>query len=255
MLSGNVIAITSGKGGVGKSTVSVNLALALTRLNKNVALIDLDVYGYSIPTILNLTQRPRILNNKILPVVSHGLSIMSSGFMINGNKPILWRGSMLGKMIEYFFKDVYWGEFDYFIIDMPPGTGDILLELNQLLPDYNEIIVTTPHPAATFVAERTGIMINSYNQKLLGIIENMSYFALPGQKSEKYYIFGKSGGARLANSLNTSLLASLPIAIPDQHGNVPSIFDVNTDLYSHYNELALTIDNLLINTPKIHVNH
>ncbi|MFV8829869.1 Mrp/NBP35 family ATP-binding protein [Alkalihalobacterium sp. APHAB7] len=246
MITGNVIAVTSGKGGVGKSTVSVNLALALSRLNKSVAIIDLDIYGFSVPKILNITDRPKTINNKIIPVGSHGLSVMSTGFMVRGNNPIVWRGPMLGRMIEHFFKDVIWGKLDYVILDMPPGTGDVALDLHHMVPECKEIIVTTPHPTATHVAERAGTMAQNTNHEILGVIENMSYFSPPGQ-DKKYYLFGKGGGETLSKTLDTQLLASLPMALPNDNGEVPSIYDETTNLFAHFNELAQQIDEVLLN--------
>ncbi|OLO26845.1 hypothetical protein BTR23_21730 [Alkalihalophilus pseudofirmus] len=246
MITGNVIAVTSGKGGVGKSTVSVNLALALTRLNKRVAIIDLDIYGFSVPKMLNITDRPKTINNKIIPVGSHGLSVMSTGFMVRGNNPIVWRGPMLGRMVEHFFKDVIWGQLDYVILDMPPGTGDVALDLNHLLPNCKEIIVTTPHPTATHVAERAGTMAQNTNHEILGVIENMSYFSPPIENAEKYYLFGKGGGNTLAKTLDTTVLASLPMSIPNENGEVPTIYDETSNLFIHYNDLASKVEVLTV---------
>ncbi|WP_209125244.1 Mrp/NBP35 family ATP-binding protein [Alkalihalobacillus sp. BA299] len=246
MISGNVIAITSGKGGVGKSTVAVNLALALSRLNKRVAIMDLDIYGFSVPKMLNITDRPKTINNKIIPVGSHGLSVMSTGFMVPGNSPIVWRGPMLGRMVEHFFKDVIWGQLDYVILDMPPGTGDVALDLNHMLPECKEIIVTTPHPTATHVAERAGTMAQNTNHDILGVIENMAYFEPPIENAEKYYLFGKGGGEALAKTLETNVLASLPMAVPNENGEVPIIYDETSNLFPHYNDLASQIDRLFI---------
>ncbi|PGS52385.1 Mrp/NBP35 family ATP-binding protein [Bacillus sp. AFS041924] len=241
MLSGNVIAITSGKGGVGKSTVSANLAVSLARKGKRVALIDLDIYGFSIPKMLNTFTSPKTFNGKIIPVETHGVKIMSMGFFIKNNDPVVWRGPMLGKMVEHFSKDVIWGELDYCILDMPPGTGDIALDMHHIIPQSKEIIVTTPHQTASIVAERAGTMALKANHDILGVVENMSYFQ-PNDRSEKYYIFGKGGGDLLADRLGTKVLAKLPIEEVIENSDTPSIYDENTILFHHYNELATTIN-------------
>jgi ATP-binding protein involved in chromosome partitioning len=241
MLKGNVLAVTSGKGGVGKSSLSVNLALALKKLGKSVAIIDLDIYGFSIPKILNIDFKPKTFNGKIIPVETHGIKVMSMGFLVKGNDPIVWRGPMLGKMIEHFTKDVLWGELDYFILDMPPGTGDVALDMHLMIPESKEIVVTTPHKAAAYVAERAGSMAIKSNHEVIGIVENMSYFS-PPETSEKYYIFGKGGGEELASQLNVDLLAQLPIQEPDESSEAPAIAAENSPLQEAYGKLAKTID-------------
>ncbi|TLS37838.1 Mrp/NBP35 family ATP-binding protein [Pseudalkalibacillus caeni] len=237
MLSGEVIAITSGKGGVGKSTVAVNLALSLARKNKKVALIDLDIYGFSIPKIMNITSKPKTMNGKIIPIGSHDVSVMSMGVIAKGNDPIVWRGPMLGKMLDHFFNDVIWGKTDYTILDLPPGTGDVALDMHQMLPECKEIIVTTPHEAASHVAERAGLMARSTKHEILGVVENMAYFREP-ESGKNYYLFGKGGGKTLAEKLETRLLASIPFALPAEDGTIPSIHEETSNLYTHYMELA-----------------
>lgn len=242
MLNGTVIAVTSGKGGVGKSTVAVNLALSLARKGKQVALIDLDIYGFSVPKILNLTSKPRTMNGKIIPVESHGVKVMSMGFLVNGNDPIVWRGPMLGKMVEHFAKDVLWGKLDYVILDLPPGTGDVALDMHHFIPQSKEIIVTTPHPTATHVAERAGTMAINTKHEILGIVENMAYFTPPNSQ-EKYFIFGKGGGDYLASQLQSEVIARLPIE-PVQEGESPSsLYTEGSVLYNHYMKLAETVEN------------
>ncbi|OIU68716.1 Mrp/NBP35 family ATP-binding protein [Rossellomorea aquimaris] len=241
MLSGNVIAITSGKGGVGKSTVSTNLAVSLARQGKSVALIDLDIYGFSIPKMMNVDSRPKTFNGKIIPVESHGVKIMSMGFLIKNNDPVVWRGPMLGKMVEHFSKDVMWGELDYCILDMPPGTGDIALDMHLNIPQSKEIIVTTPHQTASIVAERAGTMAQKAEHDILGVIENMSYFQ-PKESNEKYFLFGKGGGDLLAERLDTDVLAKLPIEEPIETSETPSIYGEDTSLFQHYSQLAEVID-------------
>ncbi|WP_347709310.1 Mrp/NBP35 family ATP-binding protein [Bacillus sp. FJAT-47783] len=240
MLTGQVIAVTSGKGGVGKSTVSTNLAVSLARRGKNVALIDLDIYGFSIPNIMNLKDRPKTFNGKIIPVESNGVKVMSMGFLIKNNEPVIWRGPMLGKMVEHFSKDVMWGELDYCILDMPPGTGDIALDMHHHIPQSKEIIVTTPHQTASIVAERAGTMAFKAKHDILGVVENMSYFQ-PGEGEKKYYLFGTGGGEVLAETLGTDLLAQLPIQEPDQHSDTPAIYKEDSLLFQHYENLASLI--------------
>ncbi|WP_281175767.1 Mrp/NBP35 family ATP-binding protein [Alkalihalobacterium bogoriense] len=237
----HIIAITSGKGGVGKSTVSVNLALALSRLDKRVGIIDLDIYGFSIPNMLSITERPKVWNEKIIPVQSNGVSVMSTGFMVRDNQPIVWRGPMLGKMIEHFANDVLWGSIDYMILDMPPGTGDVALDMHSMFPKSHEIIVTTPHHTAAHVAERAGTMAQKSNHSILGVIENMAYFSPPSSE-EKYYLFGKGGGQTLADSLQVPLLDSLPIAIPNQEGKMETIVEESDPLYQHFHHIAFQIE-------------
>jgi ATP-binding protein involved in chromosome partitioning len=244
MLANNVIAVTSGKGGVGKTTVSVNLALALARLGKSVALIDLDIYGFSVPKFFNITFKPKTFNGKIIPVESHGVKIMSMGFLLAGNDPVVWRGPMLGKMVQHFTEDVLWGKLDYAILDMPPGTGDVALDMHYFIPQSKELIVTTPHPAATFVAERAGTMALKANHEILGVIENMAYFSPPGQ-NEKYFIFGKGGGDLLADKLCTEVISRLPLEPPGEDGIIPMLYEEETLLYTCYNELANRIDSLM----------
>lgn len=242
MLSGEVIAITSGKGGVGKSTVSVNLAISLAKLGKTVALIDLDIYGFSIPKLLNITYKPKTMNGKMIPVESHGVKVMSMGFLLGGNDPVVWRGPMLGKMVEHFTNDVFWGELDYVILDLPPGTGDVALDMHHMIPQSKEIIVTTPHPAATYVAERAGVMATKANHEILGVVENMSYFTPPNSE-EKFLIFGAGGGDSLAEALGTEVLARFPIAPPNEQGDVQVIYEDGSLLGSLYMELATRIIN------------
>lgn len=240
MLSGEVIAISSGKGGVGKSTVSVNLAASLAKLGKTVALIDLDIYGFSVPKLLNISYRPKTFNGKMIPVEAHGIKVMSMGFLLGGNDPVVWRGPMLGKMIEHFTKDVLWGEIDYAILDLPPGTGDVALDMHHFIPQSKEIIVTTPHPAATHVAERAGTMAIKANHEILGVVENMAYFT-PPNSSEKYYIFGEGGGDLLAEALSTDVLARLPIEPIIDNKERDAVYENGTVLEKHFHLLAENI--------------
>ncbi len=148
------LAVASGKGGVGKSTVSVNLAVALARLGKKVGIIDADIYGFSVPDMMGIEKRPIVRGDKIIPVERLGVKVISMGFFVEDNAPVIWRGPMLGKMLNHFFTEVEWGDLDYLVLDLPPGTGDVALDVHSMLPSCKEIIVTTPHPTAAFVAAR-----------------------------------------------------------------------------------------------------
>lgn len=235
------IAIASGKGGVGKSTVTVNLAVALARKGKKVGLIDADIYGFSVPDMMGIEEGPIVDDGTIMPVERFGVKVMSTGFFIRENNPVVWRGPMLGKMLRQFFSDVGWGELDYMLLDLPPGTGDVALDVHQMLPQSKEIIVTTPHATAAFVAARAGAMALQTNHEVIGVIENMSYYECSacGQKD---YIFGRGGGARLAETLNTELLAQLPLGSPDNHISEPdfspSVYKADTATAKLFAEVA-----------------
>ncbi|MED3748255.1 Mrp/NBP35 family ATP-binding protein [Geobacillus stearothermophilus] len=219
------IAIASGKGGVGKSTVSVNLAVALARLGKKVGLIDADIYGFSVPDMMGITQRPTVRGDKIIPVERFGVKVISMAFFVEGNAPVIWRGPMLGKMLNNFFKEVEWGDLDYLLLDLPPGTGDVALDVHTLLPSCKEIIVTTPHPTAAFVAARAGAMALRTEHEIIGVIENMSYYE-SRKTGEREYVFGKGGGEKLAKELQTELLGQLPLQQPDWNDDdfAPSVY-------------------------------
>lgn len=233
------IAIASGKGGVGKSTVSVNLAVSLARLGKKVGLIDADIYGFSVPDMMGISTRPVVRGEKIIPVDRFGVKVISMGFFVEDNAPIIWRGPMLGKMLNSFFNEVEWGDIDYLLLDLPPGTGDVALDVHTMLPACKEIVVTTPHPTAAFVAARAGAMAIKTEHEILGVIENMSYFEskLTG---EKEYVFGKGGGQKLAEELRTSVLGQLPLEQPDwnEADFAPSVYDKNHKLGKIYGEIA-----------------
>jgi ATP-binding protein involved in chromosome partitioning len=234
------IAIASGKGGVGKSTVTVNLAVALARLGKKVGIIDADIYGFSVPDMMGIETRPQMVDNRIIPVERFGVKVMSMGFFVEDNAPIIWRGPMLGKMLRNFFAEVEWGELDYLLLDLPPGTGDVALDVHQMIPQSKEIIVTTPHATAAFVAARAGAMALHTGHEILGIIENMSYYL--DKNGEKDYIFGRGGGAKLAEELHADLLAQLPLGAPDNHvaepDYSPSVYKADTPNGQLYREVA-----------------
>ncbi|MDF2015381.1 MULTISPECIES: P-loop NTPase [Priestia] len=236
------IAIASGKGGVGKSTVSVNLAVSLARLGKKVGLIDADIYGFSVPDMMGITQRPVVEGEKIIPVDRFGVKVISMGFFVEDNSPVIWRGPMLGKMLTSFFTEVEWGELDYLLLDLPPGTGDVALDVHSMLPACKEVIITTPHPTAAFVAARAGAMALKTDHEVIGVVENMAYFEsqLTG---EKEYVFGKGGGPKLAEELQTELLGQLPLSQPDwnEEDFAPSIYDESHRLGKIYGEIASKI--------------
>lgn len=240
----NFIAIASGKGGVGKSTVSVNLAVALARLGKRVGLVDADIYGFSVPDMMGISEKPEIEGNRIKPVERFGVKVISMAFFVEENTPVIWRGPMLGKMINNFFQEVNWGELDYILLDLPPGTGDVALDVHTMLPKSKEIIVTTPHPTAAFVAARAGAMAIHTDHEILGVVENMSYFESK-VTGEKEYVFGKGGGEKLASELNTELIGQLPLAQPDwtEEAFAPSVYAEDHQLGQIYLNMAERIIN------------
>jgi ATP-binding protein involved in chromosome partitioning len=206
---GNIIAISSGKGGVGKSTVAANVAIALTRQGARVGLMDADIYGPNIPRMMGVNAPPPVENEKIIPLQAYGVKIMSLGFMIEREQPANWRGPIIMKINTQFLRDVQWGELDYFLVDMPPGTGDAQLSLVQATMVHGAIIVTTPQEVASGDALRGAKMFERVAVPVLGIVENMSYFICPHCES-KHRIFGEGGGQRLADELHVPLLAEVP---------------------------------------------
>lgn len=210
----NVIPIASGKGGVGKSTVSANLALALARTGARVGVMDADVYGPSIPTILGITDQPEVdEQNRITPVERSGLKVMSMGFFMKPEEAVVWRGPMLHKTVEQFLGGVKWGELDYLIIDLPPGTGDVQLSLCQMIPITGAVIVSTPQDVALNVAQKAIAMFKKLNAPILGVIENMSYYLCPhcGKRDD---IFGTGGAKQIAQRLEIPFLGEIPLATP-----------------------------------------
>ncbi|WP_020063206.1 Mrp/NBP35 family ATP-binding protein [Bacillus sp. 123MFChir2] len=220
------LAVASGKGGVGKSTVSVNLAISLARLGKKVGIIDADIYGFSVPDMMGIEKRPIVRGDKIIPVERFGVKVISMGFFVEDNAPVIWRGPMLGKMLNHFFTEVEWGDLDYLVLDLPPGTGDVALDLHSMLPACKEIIVTTPHPTAAFVAARAGAMALRTEHEIIGVVENMAYFESK-VTGEKEYVFGKGGGEKLATELQTEVLGQIPLQQPDWNTEefAPSVYD------------------------------
>ncbi len=208
------IAVASGKGGVGKSTVSVNLALALAKLGFKVGLLDADIYGPSIPLMMGIKGKPQIFQdegtNKMIPLENYGIKLMSIGFLIDDENPVIWRGPMASGAVKQFMSDVDWGELDYLIYDLPPGTGDIQLTLVQTIPLSGAIIVTTPQEVSLIDAKKGLKMFQKVNVPVYGIVENMSYFIAP-DTGNRYDIFGSGGGAKLSKELDTTFLGGIPI--------------------------------------------
>ncbi len=211
-----VLGLSSGKGGVGKSSVTVNLAVALSRLGHEVAILDADVYGFSIPKMLGLDQQPVVIDGMIVPPVAAGMAVMSTGFLVADDQPVIWRGPMLHKALNQFLTDVYWGEPDYLLVDMPPGTGDVALSLAQFMPRTEVYVVTTPQPAAQRVAQRSALMARKVNLAVRGVIENMSWFT--GDDGKRYEIFGAGGGDMLAADLGVPLLGQVPLVTALREG-------------------------------------
>ncbi|EAD1218988.1 P-loop NTPase [Listeria monocytogenes] len=232
------LAIASGKGGVGKSTVSANLAVALAKQGKKVGLLDADIYGFSIPVLLGTTESPRKENGQIIPVETQGIQMISMDFFVEPGEPVIWRGPMLGKMIKMFLEEVRWGKLDYLLIDLPPGTGDVALDIHSLIPKCNELIVTTPHYAAASVASRAGYMAAKNNHKIIGVIENMSYLTLADGQVLK--VFGQGGGEKVAADLETQLLIQMPIEQPEPNANgyISAVFDPSSTSGKAYKTLA-----------------
>jgi ATP-binding protein involved in chromosome partitioning len=205
-----VLAIASGKGGVGKSSITVNLAVALAQQGYDVGILDADIWGYSIPRMLGVSGRPVAFNNMVMPLQGNGVKVISIGFFLDSEKPVIWRGPMLHRALQQFLADVHWGDLDFLLCDLPPGTGDIAISLAQMLPKADMLVVTTPQPAAQRVALRAGQTTAQTGMRVGGVIENMSSFVAPDTGTE-YHIFGEGGGQLLAKELDTTLLGAIPI--------------------------------------------
>ncbi len=211
------ILIASGKGGVGKSSVTANLGIALAQQGHSVAVIDADVWGFSIPRMLGVDQAPTVIDDLIVPPETHGVRSISMGFFAKEDQPVIWRGPMLHKALEQFLTDVYWDDPDFLLIDLPPGTGDISLSLAQFLPRSEAFVVTTPNPAAQTVAQRSAFMFKQVNIEVKGVIENMSWFT--GDDDKRYLLFGSGGGQELADRLEVDLIGQVPMTIAMREGS------------------------------------
>lgn len=210
----HIIAVSSGKGGVGKSTVSVNLATSLALEGASVGLLDADIYGPNIPTMMGVTENPKLIQDPIkgemfIPPVSHGVKVMSMGFLLQGDQPVIWRGPMLHNILNQFCNRVEWGKLDYLVLDLPPGTGDVQLSLAQMLPMSGAVIVTTPQEIALQDVRKALNMWEKVKVPTLGVVENMSHFT--GDDGKKYHIFGQGGGEMLAKKFNTKVLVQMPL--------------------------------------------
>ena len=204
-----VLAVASGKGGVGKSSVTTNLSIALAQAGYSVAAVDADVWGFSMPRMLGIDRPPVVIDTLIVPPAAHGVKLVSMGFFAREDQPVIWRGPMLHKALEQFLTDVWWGDPQFLVIDMPPGTGDVSLSMAQFLPRAEVVVVTTPQPAAQRVAQRAAYMAQKVNLTVTGVIENMSWFR--GDDGKAYEIFGRGGGQELADALAVPLLGKIPL--------------------------------------------
>jgi ATP-binding protein involved in chromosome partitioning len=238
------IAVASGKGGVGKSTVTANLAVALAQQGQAVALIDADVYGPTIPLMMGLPPvAPASHDGKMIPPEAHGVKLISIGFFLPDNEPVVWRGPMLGRAIEQFLGDVLWGSPDFLLIDLPPGTGDIALTIAQMLPGAEMLIVTTPQEAAAKVAVKAAKMAQMTNHRVLGVVENMSYFVCPNCES-RHYIFGRGGAFEITRLIDTRLLGRIPLDEATRQGGDagrPAALDPSSPVGAAFADIARAV--------------
>ena len=241
--STRVMLIASGKGGVGKSSVTTNLAVALAGRGRDVAVVDADVWGFSIPRMLGVDQPPTVIDDMLIPPESHGVRCISMGFFAEEDQPVIWRGPMLHKALEQFLTDVYWDEPDYLLVDLPPGTGDISISLAGFLPTAEMYVVTTPQPAAQTVAQRAAFMADKVNLKVHGVIENMSWFT--GDDGARYELFGSGGGQALADRIGVPLLGQVPLVPALRDGadrGQPVADDPSTEIGAIFAEIARVLD-------------
>ncbi|HEY4929751.1 MAG TPA: Mrp/NBP35 family ATP-binding protein [Acidimicrobiales bacterium] len=241
-----ILGISSGKGGVGKSSVTVNLAVALTRAGYDVGILDADVYGFSVPKMLGITSDPLIIGDLVVPPTANGVRCLSMGFFVADDTPVIWRGPMLHKALEQFLVDAYWGEPDFLLIDMPPGTGDVTLSLGQYLTKTEVFVVTTPQAAAQRVAQRSAYAARKLKLAVRGVIENMSWFT--GDEGTRYELFGAGGGEQLAKDLGVPLLGKIPFVPALREGGdegVPVVVaDPDGEAAAVFAQLAATIAGL-----------
>ncbi len=249
-----VLLIASGKGGVGKSSVTTNVAIALAQRGRRVGVIDADVWGFSIPRMLGAERGPVVIDQMVVPVEANGVRMISMGFFANEDQPVIWRGPMLHKALEQFLTDVYWDEPDYVLIDLPPGTGDISLSIAQFLPRGEVYVVTTPQPAAQKVAQRAAFMAQKVRLEVKGIIENMSWFT--GDDGKQYEIFGAGGGQELADQLDVPLIGKVPLVgvlrEGGDTGNPIVVADPDNEASLVFTEIARAIDEDLQPTKRFH---
>ena len=249
-----VLLIASGKGGVGKSSVTTNLGIALANMGKKVGILDADVWGFSIPRMLGIEQPPTVIDSMIVPPVANGVSCISMGFFAQEDQAVIWRGPMLHKALEQFLTDVYWDEPDYLLVDLPPGTGDISLSLAQFLPRAEVFVVTTPNQAAQRVAQRSAFMSHKVNLEVKGVIENMSWFT--GDDGKRYELFGAGGGQELADRLEVPLLAQIPLVSKlregGDHGRPIMAVDPDSEASKVFESLAARVDTELAPTRSTH---
>ncbi|HEY7439183.1 MAG TPA: Mrp/NBP35 family ATP-binding protein [Acidimicrobiia bacterium] len=243
--STRILAVASGKGGVGKSSVTTNLAIALAQSGKTVAAVDADVWGFSMPRMLGIERPPEVDDDNVIqPPSAHGVKLISMGFFVPEDQAVVWRGPMLHKALEQFLTDVAWGDPDYLVIDMPPGTGDVSISMAQFLPRAEVLIVTTPQPAAQAVAQRAAAMAEKVELDVIGVVENMSYFR--GDDGKSYEIFGSGGGAALASDLDVPLLGRIPL-LPalrqgGDDGNPIVVAEPENEASVVFHEIARAVD-------------
>jgi ATP-binding protein involved in chromosome partitioning len=239
-----VLLIASGKGGVGKSSVTANLSVAMAARGKSVAVVDADVWGFSIPRMLGVQHAPVVIDQMLVPPETHGVRCISMGFFAAEDQPVIWRGPMLHKALEQFLTDVYWDEPDFLVVDLPPGTGDISISLAQFLPRAEVYVVTTPQPAAQRVAQRAAFMAQKVNLEVKGVIENMSWFT--GDDGKRYQLFGEGGGAELSHRLGVPLVGQVPLVPELRQGSdtgMPiTVTDPDGDASRVFAQIAATID-------------
>jgi ATP-binding protein involved in chromosome partitioning len=241
------IAIASGKGGVGKSTITTNVAVAMARLGHKVGLLDADVYGFSLPHMLGVEGRPTMIDDQIIPLrKGDNIQVISMGLFVNEDEPVVWRGPLLHKAINQFIRDVVWDDLDYLFLDLPPGTGDVSLTIAQAIPSAEMLVVTTPQTTATHVAGRVAKMAEKTNLKVLGVIENMAYFETNG---EREYIFGRDGGKKLAKKLGVAFLGEIPLMTSIREGadsGKPIASDGTPDQVKLFESIAQQIDSTTV---------
>jgi ATP-binding protein involved in chromosome partitioning len=239
-----VLLVASGKGGVGKSSVTANLGVAMAGRGRSVAVVDADVWGFSIPRMLGVQHAPVVIDQMLVPPETHGVRCISMGFFAAEDQPVIWRGPMLHKALEQFLTDVYWDEPDFLIVDLPPGTGDISISLAQFLPRAEVYVVTTPQPAAQRVAQRAAFMAQKVNLEVKGVIENMSWFT--GDDGKRYQLFGEGGGAELSQRLGVPLVGQVPLVPELREGSDMGAPIVATDPDGEaarvFAQMAATID-------------